>query len=103
MSSSLSKTIVDAIKNMKSKQVSDVLKDDTYGNLVIYVSSSKEKASYEDTVNMIKSTIATNKQSEDQTIYYKALMELRKEYGIKFNDAKYEEYYSNFNKQYAGQ
>ena len=52
---------------------------------------------------MIKSTIAKNKQSEDQTIYYKALMELRKEYGIKFNDAKYEEYYSNFNKQYAGQ
>lgn len=103
MSSSLSKTIVDAIKNMKSKQVSDVLKDDTYGNLVIYVSSSKEKASYEDTVNMIKSTIAKNKQSEDQTIYYKALMELRKEYGIKFNDSKYEEYYSNFNKQYAGQ
>ena len=28
---------------------------------------------------------------------------LRKEYGLKFNDAKYEEYYNNFNKQYAGQ
>ena len=51
----------------------------------------------------MKKSMAESKINEDQTLYYKAMIELRKEYGLKFNDAKYEEYYKNFNKQYAGQ
>jgi hypothetical protein len=103
ISSSFAEVITNTIKNMDSKTVSEVLKDDTYGNLAIYVSSSKDKPAYESVVDSIKKSIAQTKQSEDDTLYYKAMIELRNEYGIKFYDSKYEEYYKNFNKQYAGQ
>lgn len=102
-SSSFADVIVNTIKNMKAKSVSDAISDDTYGTLAIYVSASGDKPTYDSIKDSLKQTMATSKQSEDQTLYYKAMMELRKEYGLKFNDAKYEEYYNNFNKQYAGQ
>ena len=102
-SSSFADVIVNTIKNMKAKSVSDAISDDTYGTLAIYVSASGDKPTYDSIKDSLKQTMATSKQSEDQTLYYKAMMSLRKEYGLKFNDAKYEEYYNNFNKQYAGQ
>ena len=102
-SSSFADVIVNTIKNMKAKSVSDAISDDTYGTLAIYVSASGDKPTYDSIKDSLKQTMATSKQSEDQTLYYKAMMALRKEYGLKFNDAKYEEYYNNFNKQYAGQ
>ena len=95
--------VVKIIMNMSAKQVSDVINDSTYGYLTIYVTSSKDKPSYEDAKEGIKNSIAQQKQTDDQTLYYKALIELRNEYGIKFYDASYEKYYTNFNKQYAGQ
>ena len=100
---SFASVIINTIKNMNAKQVSDVVKDDTYGYLAIYVSGVKQKPSYEDSVGLIKKILSKSKQGEDETLYYKALMQLRNEYNIKFNDAKYEEYYKNFNKQYASQ
>ena len=103
IASSLSTTIINTIKNMKAKSVSEVVKDDTYGYLSIYVSSSNDKPSYDSVKESMKKSMAESKINEDQTLYYKAMIELRKEYGLKFNDAKYEEYYKNFNKQYAGQ
>ena len=102
-SSSFADVIVNTIKNMKAKSLSDAISDDTYGTLAIYVSASGDKPTYDSIKDSLKQTMATSKQSEDQTLYYKAMMSLRKEYGLKFNDAKYEEYYNNFNKQYAGQ
>ena len=102
-SSSFADVIVNTIKNMKAKSLSDAISDDTYGTLAIYVSASGDKPTYDSIKDSLKQTMATSKQSEDQTLYYKAMMALRKEYGLKFNDAKYEEYYNNFNKQYAGQ
>ena len=102
-SSSFADVIVNTIKNMKAKSVSDAISDDTYGTLAIYVSASGDKPTYDSIKDSLKQTMATSKQSEDKTLYYKAMMALRKEYGLKFNDAKYEEYYNNFNKQYAGQ
>ena len=102
-SSSFADVIINTIKNMKAKSVSDAISDDTYGTLAIYVSASGDKPTYDSIKDSLKQTMATSKQSEDQTLYYKAMIALRKEYGLKFNDAKYEEYYNNFNKQYAGQ
>ena len=102
-SSSFADVIVNTIKNMKAKSVSDAISDDTYGTLAIYVSASGDKPTYDSIKDSLKQTMATSKQSEDKTLYYKAMMAIRKEYGLKFNDAKYEEYYNNFNKQYAGQ
>lgn len=103
VASSYPEDVVKIVKNMKAKQVSDVINDSTYGNLTIYVSSSKDKPSYEEAKDNIRKSLAENKQTEDQTLYYKAMIALRNEYGIKFYDASYEKYYSNFNKQYAGQ
>ena len=49
----------------------------------------------------IRRNISTKKQNEDSTLYYKALKQLRADYGIKFNDSSYQSYYDNFNKQYG--
>jgi len=98
---SFSKTIVDAFKNLKSKETSSVVKDDTYGHVFIYVETAEDKKSYDSIKEDLKDLIATNKQTEDNTLYYKALKQLREDYGIKFNDADYKKYYDNFNKQYG--
>ncbi len=99
--SSFSSTIVNAFKKLKSKETSDVVKDDTYGNVFIYVEKSEDKPSYDSVKEELKSLIASNKQTEDTTLYYKALKQLRADYGITFSDSDYEKYYNNFNKQYG--
>ena len=99
--SSFSTTIVEAFKNLKAKGTSDVVKDDTYGNVFIYVETSEDKPSFESVKEDLKAVIANNKQSEDSTLYYKALIQLRTDYGIKFNDSDYQKYYDNFNAKYT--
>ena len=96
----VSSTVLDSFKNLKAKTVSEVIKDDTYGNVFVYVEKTEDKPSYESIKDSLKSTIATNKISEDQSLYYKALKQLRSDYGIKFSDDEYSKYYDNFNKQH---
>ena len=96
----VSSTVLDAFKSLKAKTVSDVVKDDTYGNVFVYVESAEDKPSFESIKDSLKTTIATNKISEDQSLYYKALKQLRSDYGVKFNDSEYSKYYDNFNKQH---
>ena len=97
----VSETVLNAFKNLKAKGTSDVIKDDTYGNVFVYVEKAEDKPSYDSIKDTLKDTIATNKQTEDQSLYYKALKQLRSDYGIKFNDADYEKYYENFNKKFG--
>ena len=96
----VSTTVLDSFKNLKAKTVSEVIKDDTYGNVFVYVEKAEDKPSFESIKDSLKSTIATNKISEDQSLYYKALKQLRSDYGIKFSDSEYSKYYDNFNKQH---
>lgn len=103
IAANLSDTISSAVKDKKAKSYTKVLTDDSYGYVVVYVKSSSDKAPYEEEVANIKQALAQKKQSEDDSLYYKALDSLRKEYNIKFNDKDYESYYNNFNKLYAAE
>ena len=97
----VSETILKSFKNLKAKGTSDVVQDDTYGYVFVYVEKADDKPAFDSIKDSLKETIANKKQTEDSTLYYKALKQLREDYGIKFDDSDYEKYYNNFNKKYT--
>ncbi len=58
----------------------------TYGYHVILKTDQKDKPSYEDAKDTIIEKITEEKVAEDTTIYYKALVNLRKKYNLKIKD-----------------
>lgn len=79
---------------------SKVFDDTNYGHVVIYVASEKEKESLDNIKDSVVTALVTKKQKEDESLYYKAFIKLRKDYGIKFHDKKFEEEYNNSIKSY---
>ena len=67
----------------------------SYGYHIIYKEEQKEKASLEDVKQTIINNLVDEKIKNDSKLQYKALIELRKEYGIKINDEDLNTYYDN--------
>lgn len=66
------------------------------GYHVIYREASKEKASYEEVVDTIRTTLANELQTSDATIRTKALQDLRKEYGMDIVDSEVQSQYAKY-------
>ena len=66
------------------------------GYHVIYREASKEKASYEEVVDTIRTTLANKLQTSDATIGTKALQDLRKEYGMDIVDSEVQSQYAKY-------
>ena len=66
-----------------------------YGYHIILKTDQKEKESLEDMEDSIRETLANDKLNDDATLRYEALMSIREEAGMTFNDdvlkAKYDE------------
>ena len=91
------------IKNLyslKKGETSKVFEDGNAGESLIYVESVEEKPKFEDIKEDLKNVLAKKKDSEDDSIYYKAFIELREEKGLKFNDTEYKTMYEEFIKNY---
>lgn len=91
------------IKNLyslKDGETSKVFEDGNSGETLIYVESVEEKPELNDIKDSLREMLARKKDSEDETIYYKAFIELREEKGLKFNDTEYKDMYENFIKNY---
>ncbi|MDE6141275.1 MAG: peptidyl-prolyl cis-trans isomerase, partial [Bacilli bacterium] len=91
------------IKNLyslKKGETSKVFEDGNSGESLIYVESVEEKPKFEDIKEDLKNVLAKKKDSEDDSIYYKAFIELREEKGLKFNDTEYKTMYEEFIKNY---
>ena len=66
-----------------------------YGYHLIYKEAQKDKPSLEDVKETIIDKLVTEKINSDSKLQYKALIELRKQYNIEFNDEDLETYYNN--------
>ena len=86
--------------SLKKGETSKVFQDGAYGDSLIYVESVDEKPELKDIKDELKSMLATKKGNEDDSLYYKAFIELREEKGLKFNDTEYKDLYDNYLKSF---
>lgn len=92
-SETYSALVVDTVRKTKKGKVSEVITDSKYGKFVIYVLEEGKKQSFKATKNDLMDILVSEKQSNDEKLYYKAFIELRNEYNLKFNDTKLEKSY----------
>ncbi len=77
-------------------EVSKVFEDDNFGNVIIYVTEVKEKESYDDLKEQIRTNLSKELSQKDQNLYYRAFQELRKEYNFKIEDSNILKEYDKF-------
>ncbi len=97
---SYSDTFINNLYPLKKGETSEVFKDGETGESLIYVESVEEKANLEDIKEELKEMLAEKKGEDDQTLYYKAFIELREDKGLKFNDTEYQDMYNKFIKNF---
>lgn len=88
------------LKKIDKPGTSSVFEDSSYGNALIYVSEVNEKEDYKDIKDGIKKVLATKLGNEDDSLYYKAYIELRDAYNLKIYDTKIQALYDDFKKQH---
>lgn len=98
--SSYSEEFIKQLKKLKKGEASSVFSDDTFGYTVIYVTDEKEKPSLEEAKEDIIKTLSDKMSSEDEKLYYKALIEMRDNKKIKFSDSQLQKEYETYKKQY---
>ena len=96
-----SDTFYSELMKLGKEQYSKVFEDETYGYVVLYVSEADEKPELKDVKDQIIEVLGEEKGSEDSTLYYKAFVELREAYGIKFYDDKIKKEYDKTMKEYT--
>lgn len=67
-----------------------------YGYHIILKTKQEEKAKLEDVKDEIKETLTTNKLNNDKTLFYKTLINIRKDKKIKWNDSVLEKAYNEY-------
>ena len=90
---SYSAEFVKQLKSLEANTYSKVFADDTFGNVVIYVSEVKEKDALVDVEDKIIEVLGQQKDEADESLYYRAYQELREAYGMKFYDEALEKEY----------
>lgn len=100
---SYSDAVISYIKKTNAGKYSKVFKDDTFGNVVIYVSAAEETPKLEDIKSNIVDALVSQAQSKDGNLYYKAFIKLRKDNGIKFYDKDLKKQYSDYVAKYTGE
>lgn len=84
-----------AAKNLEVGKYTKTAVLTEYGYHIIYKESEKEKPKLNDVKETIIKNLIDDEIKNNTKIQYKALIELRKEYGIKINDEDLNEYYDN--------
>ncbi len=88
--------ILKSARELKDGEYSKEVITTSLGYHVIFRENSSEKPSLDDKKDEITETLANEKLSNDQTLQVTALDELRKEYGMTFNDTDIKEKYSAY-------
>ena len=89
-----------ALKKMDNNSYSKEPVKTSYGYHVIYRIDQKEAPSLKKTKSKIIEKLVSKKESEDSKLLYKALISLRNEKNIKFQDTDMKEKYEKYIKQY---
>ena len=72
----------------------------SYGYHIIYKKAQKDKPELKDVKDDIKDILATEKKDADNNLYYKALIQMRKDANLEFTDSKLNEEYNKYISQY---
>ena len=91
---------MDALKGMEDNSYSNEPVKTSYGYHVIYRIDQKEKPSLKKSKSKIVEKLSTEKKTKDSNLLYKALISLRKEKKIKFNDTVMKTKYESYCNQY---
>ncbi|MGM9834949.1 MAG: peptidylprolyl isomerase [Bacilli bacterium] len=68
-----------------------------YGYHIIIKTGEKDKLDLEDCEDDIKTTLANNLLNEDDWLYYKTMVKIRKNYGFKIYDSNLNDKYNDYN------
>lgn len=85
-----------AVIEMKANSYSTTPVKTSYGYHIIYKIEQKEKSKYEDIKDSIKDTLADDYISENKTAEVNAMIELRKQYGVKIDDDSLQKSYDRY-------
>ena len=72
----------------------------SYGYHIVYKKAQKDKPELKDVEEDIKDILATEKKDADTNLYYKALIQMRKDANLEFADTKLKEEYDKEISQY---
>jgi len=72
----------------------------SYGYHIVYKIDQKEKPDLEDVKEDVKEVLATQKKNADDDLYYKALIKMREEAELVFEDTEFLEQYQDYVKDY---
>lgn len=97
---SLEAAYMTEMENLKNNSYSKKPVKTSYGYHVVYRIDQKEKPSLEDAKEEIIETLAKEKATKDQNLYYICLDKMRTKAGIMFHDTVLEEKYKTYMKQY---
>lgn len=86
----------DASVGLKKDEYSTKPVKTPYGYHVIYKYDEKDKPSLKDSKKKIEEALAKEKTEKDQTLATKAMMDLRKKYGVDFKDSEMKKSYNRY-------
>ena len=87
-------------KNLKVGTYSKTPVLTSYGYHIVFKKAQKDKPSLKDVKDDVKEVLAKQKKDADTNLYYKSLIHMREDAGLKFNDTKLGEEYSKYMSQY---
>lgn len=85
-----------SLRDLKKNEYTKEPVETSYGYEIILKGKEKEKESLDSKKDSIKETLATQKLNNDSTLYYKSLMEVRKNNKITFGDDDLEKAYNDY-------
>ena len=95
MTEKYNKEFEEAAKNLKVGKYTEKVIESSYGYHIIYKNEEKEKPKLETVKQMIIDKLVDEEKEDDKKIEYKAMIELREKYGLKFNDDDVKTQYDN--------
>lgn len=87
------------IKSLNEKGYSEVIKDTSLGDVVVYVSSVSNKPDLKDIKDNIIKLVIQEKLNKDNNLYLDALIDLRESYDIDFKDTVVKKSYEDYIKE----
>ena len=87
-------------KNLKVGTYSKTPILTSYGYHIVFKKAQKDKPSLKDVKDDVKDVLAKQKKDADTNLYYKSLIHMREDAGLKFSDTKLGEEYSKYMSQY---
>ena len=85
-----------SLKDLKKGEYTKEPVETSYGYEIIKNEGEKKKASLKSKKSSIKKTLAKEKLSNDSSLYYKSLIEIRKNKNITFGDSELEKDYNDY-------